>query len=105
MDNDNYLDLMGMKIGDIVSPITITCNWRDTLKVGDIITTTTSEFSFNNIRGCFSNAVDYRCNVTGVLINVDASSFVKGKDSYGGCYGFNFYTVISIDQLEIGYER
>ena len=60
----------------------------DTIKTGDIIYLTTSEFMYDCVYGVFMNGIRRSADVEVKILMEDLSEYVPGKSHNGGCYGF-----------------
>lgn len=66
------------------------------LEVGVEVHTTTSDFDFDNITGCFTRNTSYAGEVVAELISEDYSEYDPDKCSTGGCYGFSTWKVLEV---------
>lgn len=75
------------------------------LKVGDRVYWTTSDFEYNGVKGCFENNLENYAivEIDENSIIADESEFVAGKCNNGGCYGF--YSGIVTETHELHYEN
>ena len=71
------------------------------LNVGDVVSTTTSEFPYDNYYSCFVDAKDLNN-----YADVDVKFHHSDYDEYdprtcrdGGNYGYDYYTVIKIYEV------
>lgn len=83
--------------------IIIKTNMPEELKVGGIISTCTSEFEYDSVRGTFDNKLSTTAEVEVEHVDSDYSQYVAGKSCNGGCYGYDYYritSVVSIDTVE-----
>lgn len=62
------------------------------LKVGMIVSTTTSDFDYDMVEGCFTNT-EYIGKAKVSHIGEDMTNFHPGKSGNGGCYGFDYYVI------------
>lgn len=77
----------------------ITCwinSYQDQIRVGDEVVTTTSEIDFNSKTDCFDQSVDTVVTVLAEHTREDYSEYVAGKSNNGGCYGYDYWKVIKI---------
>ena len=71
------------------------------LTVGDVVSTTTSEFPYDNYYSCFTNAKNLN-----MYADVDVKFHHSDYDEYdprtcrnGGDYGYDYYTVTKINKV------
>ena len=79
----------------------ILCNIRpeDELRIGDEITTTTSGFHFDCLTGTFDKEARVLVEITAEHLGEDYTEYVPGKDCTGGCYGYDHWKVLSIEEV------
>ena len=70
------------------------------VSVGDIVATTTSEFDYNGITHNFDKEATEFTTIIAEHINEDYSEYDVDKCRNGGCYGYDFYKVLSIVDSE-----
>lgn len=70
----------------------------EVVQVGDVVATTTSEFDYNGLTHCFDREAKSYTECVVVKIGEDYSEYVPEKSCNGGCYGFDFYRVVEINQ-------
>jgi hypothetical protein len=92
MDKNDYLNLVGLCLGGTYD-VDVYCNDGDKFGKGDMVSTTSSKFSFNSVTDCFDD-VKYACTVKAVLVDVDCFNFVQGKCNDGGAYSYHYYKVL-----------
>lgn len=76
--------------------IIIKTNMPEELKVGGIISTCTSEFEYDSVRGIFDNNLLTTAEVEVEHIDSNYSEYVAGKDYNGGCYGYDYWKVVRV---------
>ena len=72
---------------------------EDEIRVGDEITTTTSTFWFDCLTGTFDNEARTCVEVTAEHIGEDYSEFKPELCRDGGCYGFDHWKVLAIEEV------
>ena len=72
------------------------------LKVGDVVSTTTSDFSYDNYYGCFvsSSELTMYADVDVEHIRSDYSEYDPRTCRDGGDYGYDYYVVTKIHEVE-----
>lgn len=76
--------------------ITVWTTPGNTIRPGDDITTTTSEFNFDCLTGTFDKEATVCFEVEAKHQAEDYTEFVQGKHNNGGCYGYDYWTVIRV---------
>ena len=73
------------------------------LKVGDVVSTTTSEFSYDNYYGCFVNSEELTAfaDVEVEHVRSDYSEYDPRTCRDGGDYGYDYYIVTEIYEVGI----
>lgn len=66
------------------------------IEIGDVVSTTTSEFNYNGITHCFDKEATEFTTVEAVKVGYDYDNYVAEKSCNGGCYGFDYYEVTEI---------
>ena len=68
------------------------------LKVGDVVSTTTSDFSYDNYYGCFvsSSELTMYADVDVEHVRSDYSEYDPRTCRNGGNYGYDYYIVTEI---------
>lgn len=107
IENDElYLDIYGTKTVKLVDEeedkMELEINYNkenETVKVGDVISTTTSSIDYNNVTGVFEKTNDL-LKVVVKHIDSDYSEYDERKCRTGGQYGYDFYEVIKIQEVE-----
>lgn len=79
-----------------IETIRIFTEHPEDLKPGVEVHTTTSDFDFDNITGCFTRNTSYAGEVVAELISEDYSEYDPDKCSTGGCYGFSTWKVLEV---------
>ena len=71
------------------------------LKVGDVVSTTTSDFSYDNYYGVFANREDLTmyADVDVEYSHSDYSEYDPRTCRDGGNYGYDYYTVTKIHEV------
>ena len=71
------------------------------LKIGDVVSTTTSEFSYDNYYGCFVNAEELTAfaDVEVEHVRSDYSEYDPRTCRDGGDYGYDYYVVTKIHEV------
>ena len=71
------------------------------LKVGDVVSTTTSEFSYDNYYGCFVNSEELTmyADVDVEYSHSDYSEYDPRTCRDGGDYGYDYYVVTKIHEV------
>lgn len=71
------------------------------LKVGDVVSTTTSEFSYDNYYGCFVNSEELTmyADVDVEFSHSDYSEYDERTCRNGGNYGYDYYVVTEIHEV------
>ena len=71
------------------------------LKVGDVVSTTTSEFSYDNYYGCFVNSEELTmyADVDVEHVRSDYSEYDPRTCRDGGDYGYDYYVVTKINEV------
>ena len=71
------------------------------LKVGDVVSTTTSEFSYDNYYGCFVNSEELTmyADVDVEHVRSDYSEYDSRTCRDGGNYGYDYYVVTKIHEV------
>ena len=71
------------------------------LKVGDVVSTTTSEFSYDNYYGCFVNSSELTmyADVDVEYSRSDYSEYDPRTCRDGGNYGYDYYVVTKIHEV------
>lgn len=62
----------------------------------DVVHTTTSDFNYNSLLGCFDELATRRVKVRAEHIGEDYSEFVAEKSRTGGKYGYDTYRVLEV---------
>lgn len=77
------------------------------LKVGDVVSTTTSDFSYDNYYGCFvsSSELTMYADVDVEHVRSDYSEYDPRTCRNGGNYGYDYYTVTKIHEVGELYEN
>lgn len=70
------------------------------LKEGMIIHTTTSDFDYDNIAGCFQNNTSYCGYAVCELVDYDYSEWEPDKCSTGGAYGYSTWKILKVLEQE-----
>lgn len=76
--------------------ITITTNHPEYIEPGIEVSTCTSEFPYDAVTESFENNISAWVTVEVEHIDKDYSEYVAGKASNGGCYGYDYWRVLSI---------
>lgn len=84
MDNDIYR-------------VTVVHNSDECVKSGDVVSTTTSEFNYNSLTHCFDDDCNSRTVVIAEHIGEDYTDYDVRRCNNGGCYGYDYFKVISIE--------
>lgn len=79
-----------------IETIRIFTEHPEDLVPGVEVHTTTSDFDFDNITGCFTRNTSYAGEVVAELISEDYSEYDPDKCSTGGCYGFSTWKVLEV---------
>lgn len=66
------------------------------IEIGDVVSTTTSEFDYNGITHCFDREATKFTTVEAVKVGYNYDNYVAEKSCNGGCYGFDYYEVKKI---------
>lgn len=61
---------------------------------GNIVTLTTSQFSYDNLRGIFTDDVEYKGQFLCKYLDSDYSEYEEGKHLTGGKYGYAYFVVV-----------
>ena len=71
------------------------------LKVGDVVSTTTSDFPYDNYYGVFANREDLTmyADVDVEFSNSDYSEYDPRTCRDGGDYGYDYYVVTKIHEV------
>ena len=71
------------------------------LKVGDVVSTTTSDFSYDNYYGVFANREDLTmyADVDVEYSHSDYSEYDSRTCRDGGDYGYDYYVVTKIHEV------
>ena len=71
------------------------------LKIGDVVSTTTSEFSYDNYYGCFVNydQLTQYAEVEVEYHHSDYSEYDPRTCRDGGDYGYDYYVVTKINEV------
>lgn len=71
------------------------------LKVGDVVSTTTSDFSYDNYYGCFvsSSELTMYADVDVEHVRSDYSEYDPRTCRDGGDYGYDYYVVTEIHEV------
>ena len=71
------------------------------LKEGDVVSTTTSEFSYDNYYGCFVNSDELTqyADVEVEYHHSDYSEYDPRTCRAGGNYGYDYYVVTKINEV------
>ena len=71
------------------------------LNVGDVVSTTTSEFPYDNYYSCFVDAKDLNnyADVDVEHVRSDYSEYDPRTCRNGGNYGYNYYIVTKIHEV------
>ena len=71
------------------------------LKEGDVVSTTTSEFSYDNYYGCFVNSEELTmyADVDVEHVRSDYSEYDPRTCRDGGDYGYDYYIVTEIHEV------
>ena len=71
------------------------------LKEGDVVSTTTSEFSYDNYYGCFVNSEELTmyADVDVEHVRSDYSEYDPRTCRDGGNYGYDYYVVTKIHEV------
>ena len=71
------------------------------LKIGDVVSTTTSEFSYDNYYGCFVNSEELTmyADVDVEHVRSDYSEYDPRTCRDGGDYGYDYYMVTEIHEV------
>ena len=71
------------------------------LKIGDVVSTTTSEFSYDNYYGCFVNSEELTmyADVDVEHVRSDYSEYDPRTCRDGGNYGYDYYVVTKIHEV------
>ena len=71
------------------------------LKIGDVVSTTTSEFSYDNYYGCFVNSEELTmyADVDVEHVRSDYSEYDPRTCRDGGDYGYDYYVVTEIHEV------
>ena len=71
------------------------------LKEGDVVSTTTSEFSYDNYYGCFVNSEELTqyADVDVEYHHSDYSEYDERTCRDGGNYGYDYYVVTKIHEV------
>ena len=71
------------------------------LKEGDVVSTTTSEFSYDNYYGCFVNSDELTqyADVEVDYLSYDYSEYDPRTCRDGGDYGYDYYVVTEIREV------
>lgn len=71
------------------------------LKEGDVVSTTTSEFSYDNYYGCFVNSDELTqyADVEVEYHHSDYSEYDSRTCRDGGNYGYDYYVVTKINEV------
>ena len=71
------------------------------LKVGDVVSTTTSDFSYDNYYGCFvsSSELTMYADVDVEYSHSDYSEYDPRTCRNGGNYGYDYYVVTKIHEV------
>ena len=71
------------------------------LKVGDVVSTTTSDFSYDNYYGCFvsSSELTMCADVNVEFSHSDYSEYDSRTCRDGGDYGYDYYVVTEIHEV------
>ena len=71
------------------------------LKEGDVVSTTTSEFSYDNYYGCFVNSEELTmyADVDVEHVRSDYSEYDPRTCRDGGDYGYDYYVVTKIHEV------
>lgn len=71
------------------------------LKVGDVVSTTTSDFSYDNYYGCFvsSSELTMYADVDVEHVRSDYSEYDPRTCRDGGDYGYDYYVVTKIHEV------
>lgn len=71
------------------------------LKVGDVVSTTTSDFSYDNYYGCFvsSSELTMYADVDVEYSHSDYSEYDQRTCRDGGNYGYDYYVVTTIHEV------
>lgn len=72
--------------------------YDEVVQVGDVVATTTSEFDYNGLTHNFDREAKSYTNVVAVKIGDDYSNYVPEKSCNGGCYGFDYFRVVEINE-------
>ena len=77
------------------------------LKEGDVVSTTTSEFSYDNYYGCFVNSDELTqyADVEVEFTHSDYSEYDPRTCRDGGDYGYDYYVVTKIHEVGELYEN
>ena len=73
---------------------------EDLFNVGDEISTTTSEFPYNSLTHCFDSQATYMGTVLAKYEESDYSEYDPDKCNNGGCYGYDYYTIVEVLERE-----
>ena len=68
----------------------------ENIEIGDIVATTTAEFDYNGLTHTFDKEATTSTLCVVEWVDDDYSEFDPDKCRNGGCYGFDYYKVISI---------
>jgi hypothetical protein len=93
MNKNDYLNLVGLCLGGTYD-VDVYCTDDDRFSKGDMVSTTSSKFSFNSVTDQFDDNVKYAGTVKAVLVDVDCSAFTQGKCNDGGDYSYHYYVVL-----------
>lgn len=80
--------------------IIIYTNHPEGLTEGSEVSTTTSEFEYDGVRGRFDNNLSTTACVEVKPIGRDYSEYVAGKACNGGCYGYDYYKVVRVVSID-----
>ena len=73
---------------------------EDLFNVGDEISTTTSEFLYNSLTHRFDSQATYMGTVLAKYEYGDYSEYDPDKCNNGGCYGYDYYTIVEVLERE-----
>ena len=75
------------------------------LKVGDVVSTTTSTFDYDNVAGTFANDLNAYADVEVEYHHSDYSEYDSRTCRDGGNYGYDYYVVTKIHEVGELYEN
>lgn len=82
-----------------LNEIVVFCREDEEINVGDEVVTTTSDYNFNSLDGCFDNEAIKGIRVLAEHIGEDYSEFKSELSCNGGVYGYDYFKVVEIVEV------